>query len=55
MEAIRSYAMNQYMGCYSDRAFDTNYARFTTTADIPEPTQYFVFADINQKFVCFRS
>ncbi len=52
-EAIRSYAMNQYMGCYSDRAFDTNYARFTTAADIPEPTQYFVFADINQKFVCF--
>jgi prepilin-type N-terminal cleavage/methylation domain-containing protein/prepilin-type processing-associated H-X9-DG protein len=52
-EAIRSYSMNPFMGAFNERAFDTNYARFEREADITRPDHFFVFIDLNQKFVCF--
>lgn len=51
-EAIRSYSMNPYMGCYEERAFSRNHFKFTHLDDVTRPDHYFVFADINQKYVC---
>jgi prepilin-type N-terminal cleavage/methylation domain-containing protein/prepilin-type processing-associated H-X9-DG protein len=56
-EAIRSYSVNQFMGAPQRYIFNsmqgTNFTYFQTQADIPTPSDLFVFADINQKFICF--
>lgn len=49
-EVIRSYSMNQYMGSPPQ---DTNHWYFEYEADIPEPSQFFVFADQNQRYICW--
>ena len=50
METIRSYSMNQYMGSTQT---DPDWTHFEEKADIPEPSQFFVFADQNDKFICW--
>lgn len=54
-EAIRSYSMNPYMGAYglSDWVHSERYHKFEHVDDITRPDHFFVFADLNQKYICF--
>ncbi len=53
-EAIRSYAMNPFMGAYGSWswAVSRKYFRFQHLDDVTRPDHFFVFADLNQRYVC---
>lgn len=54
-DAIRSYAMNPYMGASGRMSWvpGTNHFKFEHVDDITRPDHFLVFADINQKYICF--
>ncbi|MBG89626.1 MAG: hypothetical protein CMO80_22385 [Verrucomicrobiales bacterium] len=51
-EAIRSYSMNAYMGRPRTQ-HDTTYRVFEHEPEIVQPDHLFVFADQNQKYICW--
>jgi prepilin-type N-terminal cleavage/methylation domain-containing protein/prepilin-type processing-associated H-X9-DG protein len=55
VEAIRSYAMNNYMGAYEPIGTDTNFVHYQNIDDVLTPDQRFVTADINRAFICFTA